>query len=76
MKQNDLGFLGRNVPSKVDGSITVVGYLGIGVGLFFMALPVIGIAAGTVHGDAPGAISFIFGIGALIAIGCYRYVRR
>jgi hypothetical protein len=73
--QKRAGILERDVPSRAPGRITVVGYLGIGMGVLFMAMLPLAIVFGSAQGGA-GFLTFVSGLGALIAIGCYRYVRR
>lgn len=73
--QKRAGILERDVAAKAPGRITVVGYLGIGLGVLLMALLPLAIVVGTAQGGA-GLLAFVSGLGALITIGCYRYVRR
>jgi len=58
---------------KRPGKITVVGYLGIGMGLFFI---VAGVAGALQRPLEPGLPLFVILIGFLAAVGCYLGVRR
>ncbi len=64
-----------NIPGKKAGRLTVIGYLGIGLGLLFIVVPVVTWPLAAQDGGDLGAFLLML-VGAGVLAASYLWVRR